>query len=478
MKKKDTTAISQWKKRNLKKGSYSLALSAVVVAITVLCNLIVANLPLKYREIDLSEQKLSTIGETTEELLKSLEQDITIYQMAENGKEDENVSKLLEKYSELSSRIKVEQVDPVTHPGAAAQYTDQEVTDNSLIVVSEERSKVVNYEDIYEYSMDYYSYSYNTTGFDGEGQITSAIAYVSSDALPIMYVVSGHGEGDFSEEMKDSVEKGNIEMQDLNLVTVESIPEDADCVMLFGPQKDISEEEAEKLIGYLEEGGKVFLVTSYSETDMPNIQKVLSNYGMKTKEGLVIEGNANYYAAGNPTYLIPEIGTSGALSGITSQNMFVLMPYAQAIEETEDKRDTITLDSLLTTSSDAYVKTDLTGTIEKSSEDDQGSFAVAMAATEAIGDEETRLVYISGESFFDEQVNAMVYGNNISVFSGMLSWMCDYEQSVSIPVKSLELSYLTVTAATSRLWGVVTVGIIPGVLILFGGVIWFRRRKG
>ena len=57
-----------------------------------------------------------------------------------------------------------------------------------------------------------------------------------------MYTITGHEEGDMTEDMKSAIEKENIEMKDLNLLTEESVPDDADCVMLFSPQNDLSEE--------------------------------------------------------------------------------------------------------------------------------------------------------------------------------------------------------------------------------------------
>ena len=55
--------------------------------------------------------------------------------------------------------------------------------------------------------------------------------------------------------------------------------------------------------------------------------------------------------------------------------------------------------------------------------------------------------------------------------------MCDQEQSVSIPSKSTQISYLTVTAASARMWGMVTIGLLPVLCLVLGGGIWFKRRK-
>lgn len=469
--------LPKWSSKNIKKGSYSLGITVVVTAIAVVFNMVIGKIPAQYRNVDLSQTKLSTIGETTEELVKALDEDVTIYLVAENGSENDTIVNLLERYEGLSSHVKVENIDPVLHPNFTAEYTDEDVASNSLIVAGDKRSKVISYNDMFESTVNYQTYSYETTGFDGEGQITSAISYVTTDDLPIMYTITGHGEGTMTDNMKSAIEKENIEMQDLNLLTGESVPDDADCVVLFTPQNDISEDEADKLITYLENGGKVFIITSYTETKMPNIQKVLNNYGIGTMEGVILEGDGQHYISGNPTYLVPDIKNSEALGNLSGSNSYVLTPVAQAVEKLEDKRDTIDIEGLLTTSDSAYVKTNVNGTLEKEEGDAEGPFDVAVAVTETVDNGETKLVYLTNANLFSDQIDAVVSGNNVQLFANISTWMCDQEQSVSIPGKSTQISYLIVTSASSRMWGMVTIGLLPIFSVLLGGGIWFKRRK-
>ena len=469
--------LPKWSSKNIRKGSYSLGISVVVLAIAVVFNLVVGKLPAQYRNVDLSQTKLSTIGDTTKELVSNLDQDVTIYQIAESGSENETIQKLLERYEGLSSHVKVETMDPVLHPNFVSEYTDDDLASNSLIVVGENRSKVIPYADMFESTINYQTYQYETTGFDGEGQVTSAISYVTTDSLPVMYTITGHEEATMTDDMTSAIEKENIERKDLNLLTEESVPDDADSVMLFSPQNDLSEEEADKLITYMENGGKAIIITSYSDKEMPNLQKVLNNYGIGTMAGVVLEADGQHYISGNPTYLVPNIGSADALGELAKSNSYVLMPVAQAVEKLEDRRDTVTIESLLTTSDSAYVKTNVNGTLEKEDGDAEGPFDVGVAVTESVDNGETKLVYLTSANLFSQQVDAMVSGNNVKLLANSVSWMCDQEQSVSIPSKSTQISYLTVTAASARMWGMVTIGLLPVLCLVIGGGIWFKRRK-
>ena len=47
--------------------------------------MIVNAIPSKYSEIDISSQKLYSIGDDTKAMLKDLDKDVTIYQIAQSG---------------------------------------------------------------------------------------------------------------------------------------------------------------------------------------------------------------------------------------------------------------------------------------------------------------------------------------------------------------------------------------------------------
>ena len=468
-------------KKTLKNGSYSVILSVIFVVIIVVVNLIVDAFPSTYTEIDVSDQQLFSIGDQTKDFLKELDKDVTIYQIAQSGSEDEVVSKLLQKYEEASDHIKVEKKDPVVNPKFTSEYTDEEVSSNSLIVVCGDRSKVVDYNNIYESSMDYTTYSYTTSGFDGEGQITSAISYVTSDNLPVLYTLDGHGEKSLDSTLQEDIEKANMEIKSLNLLTEESVPEDADCLMINSPSTDISEDERDAIIEYLENGGKAMIFSDYTEESMDNFDAVLENYGVERVDGIVIEGDAQHYAMQMPYYLLPDVSSAEAVSDFSSQGYFVLAPYAQGIRQLDNVRDTLTIESLLTTSDDAYSKTDLnTETLEKTDEDIDGPFDIGVSITEEVDDDKTtQIVYYSTANLMDSQINQMVAGGNEQMITESLNWMCstDETSTISIPSKSLEVSYLTVTAYDAAYWKICVMGLIPGVFLVVGFVIWLKRRK-
>ena len=234
-------------------------------------------------------------------------------------------------------------------------------------------------------------------------------------------------------------------------------------------------------IDYLENGGKAMIFSDYTTEDLPNFDAVLENYGVQREAGIVFEGDNQHYAMQMPYYLVPTINSTDASSETVSGGYYVLVPYAQGIKKMDDVRDTVTINSILTTSDQAYSKTDLNSdTLEKEDGDEAGPFDLGVSITETLDDDkETQIVYYSTSNLMESQVNQMVSGGNEKLIIESLKWMTDTEDSatVSIPSKSLSVSYLTLTDYDAAFWKICTIGLIPGFFLVVGFAVWMKRRK-
>ena len=103
-----------------------------------------------------------------------------------------------------------------------------------------------------------------------------------------------------------------------------------------------------------------------------------------------------------------------------------------------------------------------------------------MSITETLDDDkETQIVYYSSSNLMESQVNQMVSGGNEKLIIESLKWMTDTGDSatVSIPSKSLSVSYLTLTDYDAAFWKICTIGLIPVFFLVVGFVVWMKRRK-
>lgn len=470
--------VEEENRRHLKHGSYSSFLVLFIIAAVVIVNLIVGQLPTTFTQFDLSSQQLYSLTDDTRDLVKALDQDVTLYYIVTSGNEDDTVERMLERYEDLSSHLTVETRDPNLYPNFASQYTDEDVADNSIIVVCGDKSRVISSSDMWETSIDYSTFSQQTTGFDGEGQVTSAISYVTSEDTTKLYWITGHGEveeSSLSSNFTDAVNKNNMEVEELALMTNE-IPEDADGIVIMSPTSDFSEDETEKVISYLEGGGKALIFSNYTDTDLPNFDSILENYGVQRTEGIVVESDSNYYYPQMPYVLLPEIQSGDITEPV--ENSYIIVPTAQAIVPLDSYRDSITIESLLTTTDGAYIEADPeNSTWTKSADSETGAFDVGVSITETVDDTETQIVYFSSVNMLAEQFDSAVSGANSNLVMSALTNMCQVENSVSIPSKSLEYTSLVFTAGSMNVWGIVVIAVIPAAFLIVGLGIWMKRRK-
>ena len=464
----------------LKGGSYSLIITAVLLAILIVVNIFASTMPTTLTKFDISSSKLYSITSNTKAVVNNLQQDVTIYWVVQQDQEDSIIENLLGKYDGLSSHIDVVKKNPDVFPTFAQQYTDETVQNNSLIVVSGERSRYISIEEIYEYEyeFDYYSYSYVATGisgFDGEGAITSAIDYVVTEDLPKIYVLEGHGEGDLPSTLSDAVEKENIESDTLSLLTVDEIPEDADAIMIYAPQSDISEEEKTMLADYADNGGKLLVIAGpVEDAELTNLNSLLSEYGVTVETGIVIEGSRSNYAFGYPYILMPDMQSHAITDPLIEDRYYPIFPLSQGMTIT-DTSGTVT--ELMSTSSDAFSK--VAGfeldTYDQEDGDIDGPFSLAVS----IGtDNGGQIVWFSASDFLDDTFNSYSSGANVNLAMNAISSLVGEREALSIRIKSLDYNYLTISEETSSTLKLLMIGVFPLAYLGIGiFVIVSKRRK-
>ncbi len=460
----------------LKVGAYSVTGILLAIAAVVAVNLGLNYVPEQYSSFDLTENRLYALTDETKAFLSGLSEDITIYVLAEEGAGDADFSKTLERMADQSAHIKIKYVSPAKNPNFYQNYTDVQPSSGSLIVEGDRRSTVVDYGDIYTYEMDYSTYSYQTTGYDGEGQTVSALAYVTTEDMPVFYAIGGHGELELEEKFVNTITKENAACETLMLYSVDEIPEDAQGVILNAPTSDYSKEDAEKVIAYLQKGGNALIISTMAEGEMANFKSILDFYGITEVDGTIVEEDRNYYYQ-NPYYLFPEIVSAEVTAPLADGLVFA--PFSKGLSYDEEKDD-IHYTPLLTTSSSAFSKVDITDNSDysKGANDIDGPFTVSVEVEKSTENGGVSHAYVvGGESLFTSLADDMAPGNNVKLFSSMISMLAEHESSVAVPVKSLSMPNLVFNAQTAYLAAVLCVIVIPLATLAAGLVVWLRRRR-
>ena len=482
-------------RRTLRSGAYTAVVCVILAVILVFVNLIVSALPKSAVKLDLTAEGLYSLGDTTRQVLETVDEDIYIYQIVEESQENATISSFIERYASANSHIKISTVDPGVNPNFTAQYTDESLSNNSLIVVGPKRNTVIQASDMYQYYVngqymsgeEYNNYYYymsmygmSVSGepfFFAEQEITSAIDYVITENIPVMYYTSKHGETEVNSTYTKAISDENIELKELDLLAAGSIPEDAEALIINAPTLDFTADETALLKTYMENGGNVVLLTNYRtdlNENMPNLSALCGDMGLASVDGLLIEEDSSAYIQ-YPYFTLPTLNESSAPARLMkSTNVYVIMLYAHGIQINDDTPYTAT--PILTSTDKAYIKATNAQTGSKEDGDPSGEFytGVHVAVGESGDTDAGSFVWYSSSEIMNEQFSS--YGNS-DLFISTLNTMCDKKSSISIIGKSLDAGRLTMNSTQSFMWQTVVIVIVPLAVIVCGIGIWYRRRR-
>lgn len=478
-------------RKTIAKGISNVILIVLVVGLVVTGNWGFSKLPEKYRSVDVTSQKIFQLTEDTKNLLNSTDKNITFYVYAKETSVGEDLKKSLRYYKEFKN-ISVEYIDPATNPGFAAKYDQTDMGASSIVVTCGDKFKVVDSSSFYYYdSNSYYGYS-QPTGYDVEGQLTSAVSFVISDDNPVIYNIKGNDELPLGAGFKSMISKQNMEVKDLDLIKVDEIPEDADAIMIIAPATDINEDELSVLRNYVARGGKIYICLGYTEKELTNIYDLMADFSLDVTNGVIMETDRNNYYQ-EQDYLIPVVASTISAGSSIGDTIFAVQPLgitnantipeaslgdAEGSEEEENANETelsATVNVIATSSEGAVLKTDVVNatTTDKEEGDKEGVFI--LGATSELG--QAKMVAFASAFMTDDSVDAVVSGNNAKLFGNVMNYMVEREETVSIPAKSISSPMLTVPNADLIAIGILFIFVFPVALVVIGIIIWVKRKK-
>lgn len=441
-----------------RKGSYSTVIMVVIIAIVIAANVMFSKLPTAARNIDVSSNNLYSICDTTHSVLDGLKNDVEIVVIKDKESTDKRISTLLAKYADYSDHIKVTYKDPVLYPSVLTTYDTEE---NNIVIKCDATDKTtkVAFSDIIVTSTSYYGSTYETS-FDGEGQLTKAIDYVSNENNKLIYTISGHGESDLGKNISGLISKSNFNVKSVNLLVDNGIPDDCDMLICNQPTKDLADDELKLLREYMENGGKMTVVLADTTTETPNFDALMADYGISKVNGYIAD-TERYY--GQNVYQIFPNYSSGDITGKFGSEEYTLLfgSLGLKVEET----DGVTVDEFLTTS-------DKGAAVVGENDYTEGKYTLAAAATK----DESRFTVFGSASIIDDEFTSY-YTNlmDLQVFMNSITANFDDVSNISIDSISLQTTYNTIANGSGI--GAIFIGIIPVALLILGFLRWFGRRK-
>lgn len=459
--------------KNLVLLGYLILIIVCAVVLTLVAEKAEMKLKLRW---DLTNSQIYSIGSTTKEVLKKLDQDITVYTVYESGSEDRTISEILRKYQQENPHIKVVNIDPVTNPFFTKQFEtdDAQIKASSLIIQADESGeyRVINAEDLYEWQLK--EDQVYATGMIAEQRITSAVASIEGGKQQTAYFVTGHGEMDVTEQyyLSDTLESDGYKVASYNLVYNDTELTPEDCLLFLSPRTDLTEEESQIVQKFMESGGKAVFLINPLAGSLPEFNRLFDSYGLTLADDLIVEADDNHYL-NSQVMIRPQMNEEHpVLKSVTEADAGLVLPRCRGIEST--KKENIETNPMLYSSKSSYGKVNpYTETLDKEDGDTDGPFLLGVTAVNT--ENQSRIVLIGSSDFVATVDNAKFEGN-IALFMDSVAWASEKKDSVVIQPKSLVSAPLKIksTAAGYRLMILVIV-VIPVIILISGAVVWRRR---
>jgi ABC-2 type transport system permease protein len=484
---KKNSILESLSSRKFRFGGYATLLIVAALAVVIVINVLVGQIPGK---LDLTKNRIYSLSPETYKLLDSLTSDVSVTTIGKQGGEDPTVKTILGKYAAHSRHVKLQTMDPDLNPGWTRQYdtTGQGLGAGTLVVAAGKKFKTIGVYDMYNYDTSNFDPNNpnaqpQLTSLSIEQRVTSAVQYVTAARNVTIYVLNGHGEQTLgSLGMNTAVSNENYEVKELNLLTQKAVPDDANILLVLAPKKDLAAEDADKLRAWLAGGGRMEVLVDVITpgNELPNLAGLLQTYGIAVQSTVVAEADQSKVAAQNPLFVIPSLEYHDILAPLRTNKYDVVLIGAQAVQTLELKKRSLKVEPLLTSSASSYGKRDITNakSVQKEGGDLAGPFTLAVAVTDPApdpGKQDTKLVVVGDVKFLQSGLPSQVPGNG-DFFMNSLGWLKGQKESLTIRPKNVQQMRLSI----SNLWALLLSGIVvillPLLILGSGFVVWARRR--
>ena len=480
MKKFFKTITNKW----LLKGTTTIILVALVIACYIGINWGVEQLTIE--DLDFTTKKLYSLSDATKERLKDLDEDITI-QLINMG-DYSYVIEYASKYENASDRITVEEIDDISTRVDLQTKYNIDTSSNLIVVKNGEKEKTLTTSDLYTY--DYSTYE---TIDVTEEAITNAIVEVTIEEKPHIYVLEGKAYNDPEQSLGIIANKLIDESNDINLldiITTGNVPEDCDCLIITTLKQDLSDLERDKIIEYINNGGKLLILSSQNtlEVDTPNFDQILAQYGVAINYGVILEQDSGKTLYDTPNMIVTEASATFMDKIDMALKVFLVNPgKIEFADETKLEELGVTYETIAYTSDSSFVRTNLSETSKtrKDGDSEEGSCIVGAHITKEISEEKTsQLIIYSDETFAStsslilgyQSIYAVYMYNNEDVVLNSVSHLTERTDTITIR-KTDESETYTVTDQEDVIIKTI-IFVIPVIIIIIGIGVWiFRRRR-
>lgn len=497
-------------KKTLKYGSASVILAVVFIALVLVLNLVVTAITDKYNLfVDLTQEELYTISESTENLLKDIGDDeikfifFTPLDEFDNESHAKSVKALALEFEEKYDNISIEYIDMLKNPGAVAKYRrDYNLSATTIVVESAKRFVAFDLSECFVYTQDTSTGGYIYYAFNGEYRFASSILRVTREEMPRALFTTNHLEA-IPAYFENLLIDSGFEVQRIDLMQ-ENIPDDTALVVINDPQTDFTGIESEtdgqseitKLSRYLEGGGNAMLFVDPDTPELKNLFELCNLWGIKLLPGMSVIDDVTHVSSLDSRAIIAKyVEYSASGSEEEKEKSEKLSIFHKSISSMANPQKAVSYYTMplslapITDSSrgvGAILASDVTSYVPLSANENfyKGSVPLMAAGYKDIynselSENETSYFLVGGSTHFVSDTFLGTYQNlyaNYELMGSILEALTDETLALDIKYKVYNDTSLALDNATTQDWLAVLVFVLPGIVLAIALLVFLRRR--
>jgi ABC-type uncharacterized transport system involved in gliding motility auxiliary subunit len=453
--------------RQARYGSNALVMSLAFLGILVVINYLVYKNPSR---TDLTEDQENTLADETIATLEKLPENVEAQAFFTSQASPAQAQALLDQYKFAGKgKFDYRFIDPNSDPIAAQSAGI--TRDGTVVLRMGERTEPVS--------------------FVTERELTASLVRLMTTEKVGVYFLTGHGERNPNESgdesyasLKTTLESKNYQVDVLNLLASNQVPEDAQVIVIAGPRQPVSQAEVDLLKSFAAGGGALIVMeeplplTEFGDAEDPLAGYLSADWGITLGKDIIVDLSSQqpFVAVAN------EYGQHATTDKL--QGLVTLFPTARSVQVSGETADFMLTD-LVKTSNNSWAETDLAA-LQNSAGGEQlpiqpdqgvdlmGPVTVAVVAESASSGQ--RLA-VFGDADFAVNANFNQYGNG-DLLVNTIDWAAEQEELINLTPK--ETTQRTLVSPTRSTMGLILLGsviLLPGLMLVAGIVAWIQRRK-
>jgi len=449
--------------RQTKYAAYAALYLVVILAIVSVANILANRYNKSY---DSTANKRYSLSDQTAKIVKGMKQDAAItYYDRQSG--FQSAKDLLDRYSTLSPRIRVEYIDVEKNPQVArAAGVTKTGTSFVQIGTKKEEAKSVT-----------------------ESEITGAIIRDLKTTTRTVCFVTGSGEHQIDDtqrngfsRLKDILAKDQYATKSFSLLEKAEIPADCTVVVIGGPQSEYVQPAVDAIKKYVEQGGRAMILLDAPlkfgrpTADNTALTDVLQSWGVSMDKDLLLDLSpvGQLMGLGPEIALVSNYDSHPIVDEMKGTATGFPLSRSLSVKNTDKTNVQKLFESSAT--SLATVKLDSPNIDQRDPNNKKGPLTIGAAGSYTTGKEnsEGRFVVVGSSSW---PANSFInFNGNGDLVLNALNWLSSDEDLISIRPKEQENRNVTMTRAQFNWVRLSTQFLLPGALLLAGVSVWWRRR--